>query len=109
MKKKFTLWYADQVQRAMDAGKSMGEIDIYLRLSVLNPFHASWLMELFNHMTSPAGRAISLTGWEVAGITEAVGNGISGVPSLDPFQDIDPLSFTPVATEEKDLETVNRE
>ena len=101
-KKKFTLWYADQVQRAMDAGKSMGEIDLDLKLSVLKPLHASWL-------TSPAGRAVSLKGWKVAGITEAVGNGISGLPSLDPLHDIDPLSFTPVATEENDLATVNRE
>ena len=109
MKKKLTLWYADQVQRAVDAGKSMGKIDIELKLSVLKPLHASWLIELFNHMASPAGRAVSLKGWEVAGITEAVGNGISGLPSLDSFHDIDPLSFTPVATEENDLETVNRE
>ena len=28
---------------------------------------------------------------------------------MDPFHDTDPLSFTPVATEENDLETVNRE
>ena len=109
MKKKFTLWYADQVQRAMDAGKSMGEININLKLSVLKPLHASWLIERFNHMTLPAGRAISLKDWEVAGIEEAVGNGISGLPSLDPFHDIDPLSFTPVSTEENNLETVNRE
>ena len=108
MKNKFTRWFADQVQRAMDAGKSMGEIDIDLKLSVLKPLHASWLTELFNHMTSPAGRAVSLKGWEVAGITEAVGNGISGLSSLDSFHDIDPLSFTPVATEENNLETVNR-
>ena len=109
MKKKFTLWYPDQVQRAMDAGKSMGEIDIDLKLSVLKPLHASWLIELFNHMTLPGGRAVSLKGWEVAGITEAVGNGISGLPPLDPFHDIDSLSFTPVATEENNLEIVNRE
>ena len=48
-------------------------------------------------MTSPAGTAVLLKGWEVAGITEAVGNGISGLPSLDPFHNIDPLSFTTVA------------
>ena len=109
MKKKFFLWYADQVQHAMDAGKSVGEIDIDLKLSVLKPLQASRLIELFNHMTLPAGRAVALEGWEVAGITEAVGNGITGLPSLNPFHDIDPLSFTPVATEENDLETVNRE
>ena len=109
MKKKFTLWYADQVQRAMDAGKLMEEIDIDLKLSVLKPLHASWLIELFDHMTSPAGKAVSLKGWEVAGITDAVKKGTSGLPSLDPFHDIDPLSFIPVAIEEDNSETINGE
>ena len=40
--------------------KSMEEVDIDLKLSVLKPLHASWLIELFNHMTSPAGKAVSL-------------------------------------------------
>ena len=109
MKKKFTLWYADQVQRAMDAVKSMEKTDIDLKLSVLKPLHASWLIELFDHMTSPAGKAVSLKGWEVAGITDAVKNGTSGLPSLDPFHDIDPLSFMPVAIEEENSETINGE
>ena len=109
MKKKFTLWYADQVQRAMDAVKSMEKTDIDLKLSVLKPLHASWLIELFDHMTSPAGKAVSLKGWEVAGITDAVKKGTHGLPSLDPFHDIDPLSFIPVAIEEDNSETINGE
>ena len=72
MKKKFTHWYADQVQRAMDTGKSMKEIDIDLKLWVLKPLRASWLIELFDHMTSPAGKAASFKGWEVAGIYHTV-------------------------------------
>ena len=111
MKKKFTLWYADQVQRTMDGNrfKSMEDIDIDLKLSVLKPLHASWLIELFDHMTSPAGKAVSLKGWEVAGITDAVKKETSGLPSLDPFHDIDPLSFIPVAIEEDNSETINGE
>ena len=102
MKNKFTLWYSDQVQRAMDAGKSIEEIDIDLKLSILKPLHAAWLIELYNHMTSAAGKAVSLKGWEVAGITGAIEKGSSGLPPLDPFHDIDPLSITPVVTEEDD-------
>ena len=99
MKKKFTLWYADQVQRAMDGNrfKSMEEIDIDLKLSVLKPLHASWLIELFDHMTSLAGK------------TDAVKKGTFGLPFLDPFHDIDPLSFIPVAIEEDNSETINGE
>ena len=111
MKKKFTRWYAHQVQRAMDGNrfKSMDKIDIDLKSSVLKPLHATWLIEPFDHMTSPAGKAVSLKGWEVAGITDAVKKGTSGLPYLDPFHDIDPLSFIPVAIEEDNSETINGE
>ena len=34
---------------------------------------------------------------KVAGITEVVHKGLNGWLSLDPFHDIDPLSFTPNA------------
>ena len=80
--------------------ESMEEVDIDLKLSVLKPLHASWLIELFDHMTSPDGKAVSLKVWEVAGITDAVKKATSGLPSLDPFHNIDPLSFIPVAIEE---------
>ena len=64
MKKKFTCWYAHQVQRAMDGNrfKSMDKIDIDLKLSVLKPLHATWLIEPFDHMTSSASKAVSLKG-----------------------------------------------
>ena len=87
----------------------MEELDIDLKLLVLKPLHASWLIELFDHMTSPAGTAVSLKGWEVADITDAVKKGTSGLPSLDPFHDIDPLSFIPFAIEEDNSETINGE
>ena len=88
--------------------KSMEEVDIDLKLSVLKPLHASWLIELFNHMTSPAGKAVSLKCWEVAGMTNAVKKGTSGLPSLNHFHDIDPLPFIPVAIEDNS-ETINGE
>ena len=58
------------------------------------PLHAKCLIDLYNYMTSPDGQAVSLKGWKVAGITEAVQKGLNGLPSLDPFHDIDPLSIT---------------
>ena len=36
-------------------------------------------------------------GQKVAGVTEAVEKGLHGLLSLDPFHDIDPMSFTPNA------------
>ena len=48
-------------------------------------------------MASPDGQAVSLKVRKVAGITEALQKGLNDLPSLDPFHDIGPLSFTPNA------------
>ena len=82
MKKKFALWYADQVKSELDKGKNIEEIDISMKLSILKPLHAKWLIDLYNYMTSPDGQALQLEGWKVAGITEAVQKGLSGLPSI---------------------------
>lgn len=60
-------------------------------------------------MTSTAGKAVCLKGWEVSGITEAVEKGTSGIPSLHPFHDIDPLSITLVSTIEESLTKTTEE
>ena len=94
MKKKFTLWYADQVKSELDKGRKIEEIDISMKLSILKPLHEKWLIDLYNYMTSPDGQAVSLKGWKVAGITEAVPKGLNSLLALDPFHDTDPLPFT---------------
>ena len=68
-----------------------------MKFSILKPLHAKWLIDFYNNMTSPDGQAVSLKGWKVAGVREAVQKGLNGLPSLDPFHGIDPLSFTPNA------------
>ena len=95
--KKFTLWYADQVKSELDRGKKIKKIYTSMKLSILKPLHAKWLIDLYNYMTSPDGQAVSLKRWKVAGITAAVQKGLNGLLSLDPFHDIDPLYFTPNA------------
>ena len=54
--------------------------------------HAKWLIEMCNHMTSSEGRDVCLKGWKVAGILDASEKGLDGLPSLDPFHDIDLLA-----------------
>ena len=70
-----------------------------MELSILKPPHAKCLIDLYDYMTSQNGQAVSLKGWKVAGVTEAVQKSLNGLPSLDPFHDIDPryMSFTPNA------------
>ena len=98
MNNKFALWYADQVKSELDKGKKkIEEIDISMKLPILKTLNAKWFIDLYNYMTPPDYQAASLKGWKVAGITEVVHKGLNGWLSLDPFHDIDPLSFTPNA------------
>ena len=92
MKKKFTLWYSDQVICALDEGKDIKDVDISLKLSIVKPFHSKWLIEMYNHMISSEGRDVCLKGWKVAGILDAAEKGLDQLPNLDPFHNVDPLA-----------------
>ena len=65
-------------------------MDIKLKLSMLKPLHAGWMVDLYNQMTTEDGKRIILAGWRATGILDAVRLGVAKLPSLDPFIDIDP-------------------
>ena len=95
MKNKFILWYADQIDQALDAGTTLSNIEVSLKLSTVKPLHAKWILEVYNHMTSAEGKKkVCLKGWDVAGISDAVRKGLKGMAHIDPFHDIDPLAET---------------
>ena len=86
MKRKFVDWYSRQIVTKMNKGADAEEIDLQMKLSLLESLHASWLIELYNCFTSNAGREVCMKGWEKSGIHKSE---IYGLPSLDPFKDID--------------------
>ena len=43
-------------------------------------------------MATKEGKQIIKSGWEAAGITEAIEIGSKNLPSLDPFRDISPIN-----------------
>ena len=92
MKSKFAEWYRKQMENALFQGKQVDEIDITFRLTTVKPLHAKWLMEFYNHITSEAGSKIIINGWKASGIYDAIKMGESALPSIDPFNDIAPLS-----------------
>ena len=89
LSKKFPLWYSKQIIECFQKGKSIEQIKVELKLSILKPLHAKWIMELYNYLTSAEMRGIVLDGWRRAGILDAVENGEKHLPPLDPFHDID--------------------
>ena len=93
-RRKFNDWYTTQVGMQLDEGKSLQDITVPLLLSHLKPIHAQWMVDLYNEMTKESGKNTIKSAWRTAGITEALESGINGLPSLDPFQEIDPLLET---------------
>ena len=83
--------YGLEVMKQLDSGKNAEEIEVKLLLPKLKPLHASWLIELYNHITSTATKEIIANGWKAAGITDAIKNNSSFLDPLDPFFTIDPL------------------
>ena len=90
MKDMFITWYSAEVQKQMESGNSTDEIEVDLRLSVLKPLNATWLVRLYNHLTGSVGKRPIAKGWSKAGISELV----QGKPTLspeDPFENIEAI------------------
>ena len=81
----------EQITEQLDNGKQIEEVDVKLQLTRLKPLHAEWLLELFDHLTTSQGKEIIMSVWKASGIIEAIKNESARVPSLDPFNDLDPL------------------
>ena len=57
----------------------------------MKPIHAGWIVEFYNPMTTSKGKEIIDSGWKAAGIADAINLGLSQLPPIDPFNDIDPI------------------
>ena len=54
-KRKFTEWYSGEICKQLSEGKDLDQVEVVLRLSVLKPLHAKWILEFYNDMTSGKG------------------------------------------------------
>ena len=88
MKDQFTSWYSAQIQSQLDSGVVLDDVDVDLRLSVLKPIHVTWIVSMYNHLSSSEGRRSIPKGWKKAGVTDAV-SGSKKLPPEDPFEDLD--------------------
>ena len=60
-------------------------------LTEIKPIHAKWITQFYDYMSTEDGSKVIINGWKKSGISDAVTNGSSSLPSLDPFQTIAPL------------------
>ena len=58
LKKKFTEWFSQKIEEGLSEGKDLEDIDIPLTLSVLKPSHASWVVDLYNYLTTTKGKVV---------------------------------------------------
>ena len=91
MKKKFAEWFAQQFDKQLTLGKKVEDIEMKFHLTEIKPIHAKWITEFYNHMSTEEGLNIVMNGWKRSGILDAIANGYSALPSIDPFQSIAPL------------------
>ena len=94
-RKKFNEWQAKEIHRQLNAGIPLEEVDVKLQLLVMEPVHAHWMVELYNHMTTGEGKENIESRWRAAGIQDAVKLGMKNLPTVDSFSDIDPMLDDP--------------
>ena len=85
-KKEFITYYSTSVQRQLESGKKAEDIEVDLRLSVIKPVHAQWLVNIYTFFTS-SGRDTILRGWKKAGISGLL-DGTTVLLPEDPFEAI---------------------
>ena len=88
-KAKSSTWFSKQVQKHLDKGIALEDIDIRFQLTTMKPLHANWLIDLYNKLTSPQVKDVIIGGWKKSGIWDALKLGSRGLPSINPFEEIE--------------------
>ena len=52
---------------------------------------AGWIIKLYDEMASLLGKNFISKGWEKTGINDGIEMETAGLPSLDPFDEVDPI------------------
>ena len=83
LKKKFENWYAEEVQKQLNTGKDIYDVEVSMKLSNMKPKHAQWIIGLYDHLRN--SKEMILESWKMAGLEEAFD---SELPPEDPFADL---------------------
>ena len=84
---KYNFWLTNEVPQQFRAGKTAGNVKVCLKLSVIKPLHAKWIVDLYN--TLKDDKEMTITGFRSAGITEAIENSKYMVEkNANPFEEV---------------------
>ena len=78
-------WFSNQVAIQLKHGIDPADVKISSRLSDLKPLHASWIVEIYHHLSNEAEMIIN--GFDSAAVTEAVNDANSVLDIVEnPFR-----------------------
>ena len=67
---KYNSWFSGEVSKLRMQGQDPCDVKVPLRLTVIKPLHAKWILELYNRLEG--GKGLIRNGLVAAGITEAI-------------------------------------
>ena len=70
---------------------ALEDVEVKLQLMKLKSFQVVWITKFFNEMATSKGSEITGSGWNASGIKDAIKLGTGKLPSLDPFEELDPM------------------
>ena len=86
---KYQQWYADKVSKQMSQGVTPHDVKVDVKLSIVKPLHAEWVVEYYQRMQLASSKAIITNGFKKAKIREAIDQAESLATYADnPFLEI---------------------
>ena len=70
MKKRFQMWYSEQVQKQLQEGVPINEVKVEMPASVMKNLSANWMMSTWEALKSRSELAVN--GFQKAGISSAI-------------------------------------
>ena len=70
---------------------ALEDVEVKLQLMKLKSFQVVWITKFLNEMATSKGSEITGSGWNASGIKDAIKLGTGKLPSLDPFEELDPM------------------
>lgn len=86
-KTEFISYYSRCIQQQLDAGKLLEDVEVDLRLTIIKPLHAQWLVNIYKFFSTDEGRGIVTKGWKKSGIL-GLFDGSTTLLASNPFEDI---------------------
>ena len=83
-----------QIDHQLTLGKKVEEIEIKSNLTEMKTILAKWITGFYNHMSTEDGSKVFINGFKRSGIFNAITDGSSALPAIDPFHDIAPMLTT---------------